>query len=160
MAVVDNRVTMHLAEFITSSHPPVEALRRAAVGVCDTVGVILAGVAEPASNILRRTIAGECRGPCHLLGTADRTSAAEAALANGVAAHAHDYDDMCFVSMAHPSCALVPAALAAAELAGASGRDVLEAYVRSEEHTSELQSLAYLVCRLLLEKKKNSRHHT
>src|SRR2546425_6814183 len=28
-------------------------------------------------------------------------------------------------------------------------------YLRSEEHTSELQSLAYLVCRLLLEKKKN-----
>src|SRR2546423_9771906 len=31
--------------------------------------------------------------------------------------------------------------------------------MRSEEHTSELQSLAYLVCRLLLEKKKNT-HHT
>src|SRR2546425_3099706 len=31
------------------------------------------------------------------------------------------------------------------------GRDVVQ---RSEEHTSELQSLAYLVCRLLLEKKK------
>src|SRR2546425_3008270 len=30
---------------------------------------------------------------------------------------------------------------------------------RSEEHTSELQSLAYLVCRLLLEKKKNNRSH-
>src|SRR2546425_3845917 len=30
----------------------------------------------------------------------------------------------------------------------------LEAAPRSEEHTSELQSLAYLVCRLLLEKKK------
>src|SRR2546425_2489282 len=35
---------------------------------------------------------------------------------------------------------------------------------RSEEHTSELQSLAYLVCRLLLEKKKNkyyniTKHH-
>src|SRR2546425_5407062 len=29
-------------------------------------------------------------------------------------------------------------------------------FLRSEEHTSELQSLAYLVCRLLLEKKKNS----
>src|SRR5687767_15448353 len=29
---------------------------------------------------------------------------------------------------------------------------------RSEEHTSELQSLAYLVCRLLLEKKKNDIH--
>src|SRR3989441_7218492 len=30
---------------------------------------------------------------------------------------------------------------------------------RSEEHTSELQSLAYLVCRLLLEKKKQQRQH-
>src|SRR2546425_10173053 len=33
------------------------------------------------------------------------------------------------------------------------------AYARSEEHTSELQSLAYLVCRLLLEKKKNTVYH-
>src|SRR3712207_9580007 len=31
---------------------------------------------------------------------------------------------------------------------------------RSEEHTSELQSRQYLVCRLLLEKKKNQKHHT
>src|SRR2546425_2424558 len=31
----------------------------------------------------------------------------------------------------------------------------IHACARSEEHTSELQSLAYLVCRLLLEKKKN-----
>src|SRR3712207_7522840 len=30
---------------------------------------------------------------------------------------------------------------------------------RSEEHTSELQSRQYLVCRLLLEKKKNTNHH-
>src|SRR3989441_12062153 len=34
------------------------------------------------------------------------------------------------------------------------GPHALEERVRSEEHTSELQSLAYLVCRLLLEKKK------
>src|SRR3712207_7964147 len=31
--------------------------------------------------------------------------------------------------------------------------------IRSEEHTSELQSRQYLVCRLLLEKKKNYKHH-
>src|SRR5687767_16037900 len=37
----------------------------------------------------------------------------------------------------------------------AHDRDAYEAFFgRSEEHTSELQSLAYLVCRLLLEKKK------
>src|SRR2546425_9707987 len=35
-----------------------------------------------------------------------------------------------------------------------------DAVIRSEEHTSELQSLAYLVCRLLLEKKKKTYKHT
>src|SRR6266404_1626641 len=39
------------------------------------------------------------------------------------------------------------------ELPGA-GHHHVHIYFRSEEHTSELQSLAYLVCRLLLEKKK------
>src|SRR3712207_8624681 len=36
------------------------------------------------------------------------------------------------------------------------GRVVYKAVPRSEEHTSELQSRQYLVCRLLLEKKKNN----
>src|SRR2546425_9117392 len=36
-------------------------------------------------------------------------------------------------------------------------REDAERQIRSEEHTSELQSLAYLVCRLLLEKKKKIR---
>src|SRR2546422_3309065 len=36
------------------------------------------------------------------------------------------------------------------------GRDLVEASTRSEEHTSELQSRLHLVCRLLLEKKKNT----
>src|SRR2546425_6778869 len=40
-------------------------------------------------------------------------------------------------------------------------RNALQRFLqRSEEHTSELQSLAYLVCRLLLEKKKNINLHT
>src|SRR2546425_1546944 len=39
----------------------------------------------------------------------------------------------------------------------ARGRHDPWAVLRSEEHTSELQSLAYLVCRLLLEKKKERR---
>src|SRR5437762_6709805 len=38
------------------------------------------------------------------------------------------------------------------------GMNVRVAYFRSEEHTSELQSPMYLVCRLLLEKKKNNKH--
>src|SRR2546425_6926754 len=37
---------------------------------------------------------------------------------------------------------------------------VIVLFTRSEEHTSELQSLAYLVCRLLLEKKKKTREES
>src|SRR5437899_11343974 len=97
--------------------------------VYNTVDDIDTGAPEPASTILRRTITSDCRGRCRVLVTAERTSAAEAALANGVAAHAHDYDDMCFVSMAHPSCALVPSILATGELVRASGNTVLDAYI-------------------------------
>src|SRR5687767_15253428 len=42
----------------------------------------------------------------------------------------------------------------AAHVGGDQANDALGFGARSEEHTSELQSLAYLVCRLLLEKKK------
>src|SRR5262249_8685883 len=121
--------TLKIAEFITAGKPPAEARHRAATALCDTVGVILAGAPEAAANIIRRTAVAESQGNCRVLGTAERTSASDAALANGVAAHAHDYDDMCFVSMAHPSCALVPSILAAGELTGASGAAVLDAYV-------------------------------
>src|SRR5687767_15480267 len=47
------------------------------------------------------------------------------------------------------------------ELVNTTGREVVvPGYSRSEEHTSELQSLAYLVCRLLLEKKKTTKKKT
>src|SRR3712207_8309002 len=57
----------------------------------------------------------------------------------------------------------------AAEQYGDSGEDLVQTLrghvahdigPRSEEHTSELQSRQYLVCRLLLEKKKNTRRHS
>src|SRR5262249_56683822 len=57
------------------------------------------------------------------------TSAGTPGLANGTAAHALDFDDMCFVSLAHPSAPLVSAALAAGEWTGASGAQLLDAYV-------------------------------
>src|SRR2546425_7073201 len=44
--------------------------------------------------------------------------------------------------------------------ASSSATTTARARPRSEEHTSELQSLAYLVCRLLLEKKKHKNEHT
>jgi 2-methylcitrate dehydratase PrpD len=122
-----------MAESIITGKPPAEARRRAAIALSDTVGVILAGAPETAAGIIRRTVAAESRGTCRVLGTSDVASAADAALANGVAAHAHDYDDMCFVSLAHPSCALVPAVLAVGEVTGAPGSDVIDAYIAGFE---------------------------
>src|SRR2546425_1947394 len=49
-----------------------------------------------------------------------------------------------------------PDVLGDARQTGAEATDAADDELRSEEHTSELQSLAYLVCRLLLEKKKKS----
>src|ERR1043166_8336022 len=148
MALATGSLLATVSEFVADAHAPDLARQRAANALCDPPGVILAGVIEPAAQIIRSTIEsnGDCHvlgtstrcsaadaalanGDCHVLGTSTRCSAADAALANGVAAHALDYDDMCFVSMAHPSCALVPAVLAAAELSNAPGRTVLTAYV-------------------------------
>src|SRR3712207_7511256 len=52
-----------------------------------------------------------------------------------------------------------PGALHGAPARAAPGTRRRAAAGRSEEHTSELQSRQYLVCRLLLEKKRNSRDH-
>ena len=93
------------------------------------MGVTLAGAGEPAARIVQRVVEQNGAGACRVLGTPLRAGAGDAALANGTAAHALDFDDMCFVSLAHPSAPLVAAALAAAELAGASGRALLDAYI-------------------------------
>jgi len=120
---------MSLAGFVVTAAPPAAARAAAARALLDTVGVTLAGAAEPAARIVQRVVEQDGTGPCRVLGTSLRSSAGNAALANGTAAHALDYDDMCFVSLAHPSAPLVAAALAAAEVANASGRALLDAYV-------------------------------
>jgi 2-methylcitrate dehydratase PrpD len=117
------------AEFIVEGSVPSAAREVAARACADTIGVILAGVQEPAARIAQSIAAEDGAGACHVIGTALRAGPEQAALANGVAAHALDYDDMCFVSLAHPSCALVPAVLAAGELAHARAAALLDAYV-------------------------------
>ena len=141
MAVATKSVTAWMSEFVATAAPPANTRQRAAIAVCDTVGVILAGAPEPAARIARSAVGAQARGECRILGTSECASVADAALANGVAAHALDYDDMCFVSLAHPSCALVPAALAAGELVQVSGRTVLESYVVGFELECRLGSI-------------------
>ncbi|MDE3153768.1 MAG: MmgE/PrpD family protein [Acidobacteriota bacterium] len=122
--------TGRFAAFVTGVLVPDAAASAAAQAFLDTIGVTLAGSAEPAARAVQRVVALEGGTPAAtVLGTAGRASATAAALANGTAAHALDFDDMCFVSLAHPSAPLVAAALAAGELAGAPARRLLDGYV-------------------------------
>ena len=130
-----------MAAFIASASPPPSARTRAATAVLDTIGVTLAGVTEPASQVVRSQLASSGNSGCVVWGTGLRSTAPDAALANGTAAHALDYDDMCFVSLAHPSAPLVPAAIATAERTGGSGRAVLDAYVVGFEIEARLGRL-------------------
>jgi 2-methylcitrate dehydratase PrpD len=133
--------TARLGDFVSDAAPPAEARARAAIAVLDTVGVSLAGASEPASLIVRQVVASEGGDACTVFGTPVRASMSGAALANGTAAHALDYDDMCFVSLAHPSAPLVPAVLAAAESERLAGRAVLDAYVVGFEIEARLGRL-------------------
>ena len=118
------------AEFVSSADVPAAARAAARDAVQDTVGVALAGAGEPAAGIVQRVARADAGpGACSVLGTGLTAGPTWAALANGTAAHALDFDDMCWVSLAHPSAPLVAAGLAAGEAAGASGRVLLDAYV-------------------------------
>src|SRR3546814_1736597 len=86
------------------------------------------------------------------LGCGGYTAPADAALLHGTAAHALDYDDTNHPAYAHPSAVLLPALLAVAPLTDATGADLVSA--RSEEHTSELQSLMRISYAVFCLKKK------
>jgi 2-methylcitrate dehydratase PrpD len=142
MSIQTDRTTLAtLAMFVTGASPPPAARARAAAAVLDTIGVALAGASEPASRAVRDVVAADLGGDCSVLGTRLRAGATGAALANGTAAHALDYDDMCFVSLAHPSAPLVPALLATGERTGASGVALLDAYVVGFEIEARLGRL-------------------
>ena len=118
-----------LAEFVASARPPADARRVARDAFQDTLGVILAGAPEESARLVRALVAAESSdGHGRIIGTRQRASASGAALANGTAAHALDFDDVSFVSLGHPSAPLVAATLAAAEMTGANGRTLLDGY--------------------------------
>jgi 2-methylcitrate dehydratase PrpD len=122
-----------IAEFVVKTalaDCPPEALGQVRRAALDTLGVMLAGAGEPAARIVREVARAEGGAPlCTVVGTTLRTSATWAALANGVAGHAHDFDDTSFVLLGHPSAPLLAAALAAAEAATADGAAVALGYV-------------------------------
>jgi len=93
--------------------------------ILDCTGVALAATAEPAGRIVLDVTREQGGAPtASVLGSTLRTGVVSAAWANGAFAHLLDFDDTGF---SHPTACILPAALAMAEEAGASGRDLVTA---------------------------------
>jgi len=116
---------------------PPDAVHWAKVGILDTVGVTLAGHREPTTQIAARAI-GSGSGPSLIFGERRRAPALDAALINGTAAHALDFDDCNNTLGGHPSAPILPALFALADEFGASGRDFLLAYVAGFETETKI----------------------
>ena len=113
---------------------PPEAIHWAKVGILDLVGVTLAGAREDTTRIVEGTLAlGAGAGTSLVFGSNKRVSALDAALINGTASHALDFDDCNNTIGGHPSAPILPALIALADAVGASGRDFITAYVAGFE---------------------------
>ena len=106
------------------------ALRWNSHAFIDTIGCALAGMAEEAPRILLRLPGvADGPGPATVWATDRRTGVLDAALVNGTASHALDYDDVSGVMGGHPSAMLVPSMIALGESLDSNGRDLGQAYV-------------------------------
>ena len=118
-------VSERLARFVAETEElPEEAIDQAKRAVLDTLGVTLAGSREESARTVADWVREQGgRADATVLGRGFRAPVADAALANGTAGHALDFDDVSLPMRGHPSVPLLPAAIAVAEQAGRSGRD-------------------------------------
>ena len=122
-------LTSGIVAFAVRKGPlPAPARHVMKLSLLDWCAVARAGVEEPVARIVRALVAEEGgRAEATVVGLAERVPARAAALANGAASHALDYDDTHFAHIGHPSVGIIPAALALAEKTGASGEALLDA---------------------------------
>lgn len=128
-----NPVIGTLSRYIaTALHRPLpqNVVEKASHHLLDTFAAIVSGSSmEPGmagSDLVSHLPAG---GEATVIGTRLRTDMSRAALANGMSAHADETDDSHEASLTHPGCAVVPAALAVAEMYGRTGADLIAAVV-------------------------------
>jgi 2-methylcitrate dehydratase PrpD len=111
---------------------PSSAVEMGRLAVLDWWGVAVGGVEEPVARLLREAVP-EPAGPASVLGTDRTASPVTAALWNGTASHALDYDDTVLALPGHVTAPLLPGLLAIAETRTMPGRDVLLAFVLGVE---------------------------
>jgi len=113
---------------------PEEIVAVARQCLLDWFAVTLAGAREDLSGIIAAEAALEGGdGIATLVGRGRKAPQLLAALVNGAASHALDYDDVHLSYIGHPTVAILPALLALGEARGASGRDIVAAFVAGYE---------------------------
>jgi 2-methylcitrate dehydratase PrpD len=126
-------MTKRLAEFIVnteSSEIPDTVFEHAKVAFMDWLSVALAGMDDPlVDKLLQYADLMGGKEQATILGNGAKRSLAQAALVNGAASHALDYDDTLWRFLGHPTVTLFPAILSLSEFKGLSGSDVLTAYL-------------------------------
>src|ERR1043166_4313363 len=126
------QVSRRLAEVLASTRyadlPPA-VIDDAKRSILDWLGSALAGSIERPARIAQKIVAGLGTSDEAIVFNNERSSAAGAALANGVASHILELDDVHKGSTLHPGAPIIPAALAVAEREGKSGKDFILAVV-------------------------------
>ena len=98
--------------------------------VLNALALAVGAARHPAVDAACQVVSRLTRRPeASIPGRSARVEAEWAAFVGGIAVHAEDYDDTHLATVVHPGAPVVPAALAAAELYGSSGRELLEAAV-------------------------------
>ena len=111
---------------------PIRELARQCV--LDYLGCAIAGAGDPLVRmLLDEMMEGGGAAQASVIGHHERLPALAAALVNGAAGHALDYDDVNLAMPGHPSVAILPGLLALAELKGSSGQEVITAFVAGYE---------------------------
>ncbi|ANY08324.1 MmgE/PrpD family protein [Pseudonocardia sp. HH130630-07] len=123
-----------LAELVDADWGTVSdrARQQVRLAFLDVVAVALAAAGDPAPRAVAGYLARAGAGPVPLPGTSG-LSAQHAAVGWGTLAHARDFDDISEVLHGHPSAVLVPAVLAVGYRDGASGADLVDAYLSGYE---------------------------
>lgn len=115
-------------EAIGRADLPAEVREKAAMCVLDAMGLVFLGRDEDTAAKARALcVPAQGELSATLWATGQRVSWSDACLANGVGAHAHFHDDSDPSSWCHPGSLVVPAAVAATQLAGGSLDDLLRA---------------------------------
>ena len=99
----------------------------------DIAGCMVAGAGDPAPRRVLDAVRDLGEGPASIVGDMARLTAPHAAVVNGTAAHALDFDDNYHGVAGHATAVLAPALLALGEERGAGGRTVLDAYIAGLE---------------------------